>query len=86
MSKETIKNLTASELVCFVCLETIESLAELNDVYKNNLSLYSKDMERLQKAVNHEVVWMKGESNKFWLMRHTDCDPFKRKKFTVEDL
>jgi hypothetical protein len=88
VSKEIIKNLTASELVCYVCHNQIESLAELSGIYKGKEQApFYKVMEKLVEAVNYEVVSIKAGHEKLQRFRHIDCDPFNRTHtFTVEDL
>lgn len=87
MSKEIIKNLTASELICYVCHNQIESLAELSNIYKGKEdTLFYKEMEKLVEAVNYEVVSVKAGHEKLHRYRHVDCDPFDKKTFSEYDL
>ncbi len=86
MSRETIKNLTASELDCYVCQNPIESLTELRDMLMDGTwaSYTDKELDKLYGDVNNKVLYV-GTRNGDKLFRHETCDPMKR-VLTEEDL
>lgn len=86
MNKETIKNLTALELNCYVCYKPIESFTELQDMLKDGTwaSYTDKELSKLYREVNTKVLYI-GSRHGRKMLRHEDCNPLNRVK-NEEDL
>ena len=79
MNKETIKNLTALELNCYVCYKPIESFTELRNMFNDGSYTTERELSSLYKSINSKVIYI-GHRNEVRLFRHEGCNPLNRVK------